>query len=58
MFSQNVNKKQKKKIPKNMLNSHDHWAYNGLNEKKKRYLKQKPHLLKFLDLSSNLWKKK
>ena len=34
MFSQNVQKKQKK-VPKNMLNSHDHWAYNGLTEKNK-----------------------
>ena len=33
MFSQNV--KKKKKFPKNMLNSHDHWAYNGLTEKNK-----------------------
>ena len=35
MFSQNVKKKKKKKVPKNMLNSHDHWAYNGLTEKNK-----------------------
>ena len=44
MFSQNV-KKKKKKIPKNMLNSHDHWAYNGLTEKKK-ILKTKTSFIK------------
>ena len=33
MFSQNV--KKKKKNPVDMLKSHDHWAYNGLTEKKK-----------------------
>ena len=29
-----------------MLNSHDHWAYNGLTEKKKKILKTKTSFIK------------
>lgn len=50
-------KKKKKKFQRTCLTVMTTEPIMVWLTKKKRYLKQKPHLLKFLYLSSNLWKK-
>ena len=41
-----------------MFNSHDHWAYNGLTEEKKKILKTKTSFTKILIFAIQPLKKK